>query len=100
MHHGLDALVLEPVPGGAALELVLIAWARKRFLNAALRTSLVQVTLGGIIVVAVGVSSGTGSASILSAAVRREAWSARIPAGHTERNPPCHLPPPPASQTS
>ena len=41
-----------------AVELVAIAWVRKRFLNVALRTSLIQVTLGGIIVAAVGVIVG------------------------------------------
>jgi VIT1/CCC1 family predicted Fe2+/Mn2+ transporter len=41
-----------------AVELVVIAWVRKRFLNVALRTSLIQVTLGGIIVAAVGVIVG------------------------------------------
>jgi erythrin-vacuolar iron transport family protein len=41
-----------------SVELVVIAWVRKRFLNVALRTSLVQVTLGGIIVATVGVLVG------------------------------------------
>ncbi|MDX6705812.1 MAG: erythrin-vacuolar iron transport family protein [Solirubrobacteraceae bacterium] len=41
-----------------SIELVLIAWVRKRFLNVALRTSLIQVTLGGFIVAAVGVLVG------------------------------------------
>jgi VIT1/CCC1 family predicted Fe2+/Mn2+ transporter len=41
-----------------SVELVVIAWVRKRFLGVALRTSLVQVTLGGIIVAAVGVAVG------------------------------------------
>jgi VIT1/CCC1 family predicted Fe2+/Mn2+ transporter len=41
-----------------SIELVVIAWIRKRFLGVALRTSLVQVTLGGIIVAAVGVAVG------------------------------------------
>jgi erythrin-vacuolar iron transport family protein len=41
-----------------SVELVAIAWVRKRFLNVALRTSLIQVTLGGIIVAAVGVIVG------------------------------------------
>ena len=40
------------------VELVAIAWVRKRFLNVALRLSLIQVTLGGIIVAAVGVLVG------------------------------------------
>ena len=41
-----------------SVELVVIAWVRKRFLGVALRTSLVQVTLGGVIVAAVGVAVG------------------------------------------
>lgn len=41
-----------------SVELVVIAWVRKRFLGVALRTSLVQVTLGGTIVAAVGVAVG------------------------------------------
>jgi VIT1/CCC1 family predicted Fe2+/Mn2+ transporter len=39
-------------------ELVVISWVRKRFLGVALRTSLIQVTLGGVIVAAVGVAVG------------------------------------------
>lgn len=41
-----------------SIELVVIAWVRKVFLKVALRTSLIQVTLGGIIVAAVGVIVG------------------------------------------
>jgi VIT1/CCC1 family predicted Fe2+/Mn2+ transporter len=41
-----------------SVELVVIAWVRRRFLNVALRTSLIQVTLGGVIVAAVGVIVG------------------------------------------
>jgi VIT1/CCC1 family predicted Fe2+/Mn2+ transporter len=41
-----------------SVELVVIAWVRKRFLGVALRTSLIQVTLGGIIVAAVGIAVG------------------------------------------
>jgi VIT1/CCC1 family predicted Fe2+/Mn2+ transporter len=41
-----------------SVELVVIAWVRKRFLGVALRTSLIQVTLGGTIVAAVGVAVG------------------------------------------
>jgi erythrin-vacuolar iron transport family protein len=40
-----------PVVG---VELVLIAWIRKRFQHVSLRTSLVQVTLGGIVIATVG----------------------------------------------
>jgi len=43
-----------------ACELVLIAFVRKRFLRVSLTGSLVQVTLGGLIVVAVGVAVGHG----------------------------------------
>jgi VIT1/CCC1 family predicted Fe2+/Mn2+ transporter len=37
-----------------AAELVLIAWVRRRFLGVALTRSLVQVTLSGIVIAAVG----------------------------------------------
>ncbi len=42
-----------------AFELLTIAWLRKRFLDVSLRSSLLQVTLGGALVVAVGVAIGT-----------------------------------------
>src|SRR5215210_4650079 len=41
-----------------SVELVVIAWVRKRFLRVSMRTSLVQVTLGGIIIAGVGVLLG------------------------------------------
>jgi VIT1/CCC1 family predicted Fe2+/Mn2+ transporter len=41
-----------------SIELVVIAWVRKQFLKVPLRTSLIQVTLGGIIVAAVGILVG------------------------------------------
>jgi VIT1/CCC1 family predicted Fe2+/Mn2+ transporter len=41
-----------------SVELVVIAWVRKRFLKVPLRTSLIQVTLGGVIVAVVGVLVG------------------------------------------
>jgi len=41
-----------------SIELVVIAWVRKRFLRVSMRTSLVQVTLGGIIIAAVGALLG------------------------------------------
>jgi VIT1/CCC1 family predicted Fe2+/Mn2+ transporter len=41
-----------------SVELVLIAWVRKRFLHVSMRTSLVQVTLGGIVIAAVGALLG------------------------------------------
>jgi erythrin-vacuolar iron transport family protein len=41
-----------------ATELLTIAWVRKRFLAVSLRESLVQVTLGGALVVGVGVAIG------------------------------------------
>lgn len=42
-----------------AIELVVIALIRKRFLEVSLRSSLLQVTLGGALVVAVGVTLGS-----------------------------------------
>jgi erythrin-vacuolar iron transport family protein len=42
-----------------ACELLAIAWVRKRFLAVSLRESLLQVTLGGFLVVAVGVAIGS-----------------------------------------
>jgi erythrin-vacuolar iron transport family protein len=42
-----------------AAELIAIAWIRRRFLQVSLARSLVQVTLGGVIVAAVGVAIGT-----------------------------------------
>src|SRR5215210_4385628 len=41
-----------------SIELVVIAWVRKRFLHVSMRTSLVQVTLGGIVIAGVGVLLG------------------------------------------
>jgi erythrin-vacuolar iron transport family protein len=41
-----------------ACELVAIAWVRKRFLDVSLRSSLVQVTMGGLIVAITGVLIG------------------------------------------
>ena len=43
-----------------ACELVAIAFIRKRFLHVSLPQSLVQVTLGGILVAGVGVAIGQG----------------------------------------
>lgn len=40
-------------------ELLLIAWVRKRFQNVSLVKSLIQVTLGGAVVIAIGVALGT-----------------------------------------
>ncbi len=42
-----------------AVELLTIAWVRYRFLKVSLRSSLVVVTLGGAIVVAIGVTIGS-----------------------------------------
>lgn len=42
-----------------AVELIAISLIRKRFLAVSLRTSLVQVTLGGAMIVAVGVGLGS-----------------------------------------
>ena len=41
-----------------SIELVAIAWIRKQFLKVPLRTSLIQVTLGGAIVATVGILVG------------------------------------------
>jgi erythrin-vacuolar iron transport family protein len=41
-----------------ACELVAIAWIRKRFLEVSLHQSLIQVTMGGMVVAAVGVAVG------------------------------------------
>jgi erythrin-vacuolar iron transport family protein len=41
-----------------SIELVAIAWVRKRFLRVSMRTSLVQVTLGGVVIALVGVILG------------------------------------------
>ncbi|HEX8744133.1 MAG TPA: hypothetical protein VF712_13470, partial [Thermoleophilaceae bacterium] len=41
-----------------AAELVLIAWIRKRYLKVSLASSLVQVTLGGLLVSAIGIAIG------------------------------------------
>jgi VIT1/CCC1 family predicted Fe2+/Mn2+ transporter len=45
--------------GVVAIELFTIAWVRSRFLKLSLRNSLVMVTLGGAIVVAIGVLVGS-----------------------------------------
>src|SRR4051812_12545478 len=42
-----------------AVELFLIAWVRYRFLHVSLRSSLIVVTLGGAIVVAIGAALGS-----------------------------------------
>ena len=42
-----------------ALELVAIAWVRRRFMRVSLPRSLVQVTLGGAVVAAVGIAIGS-----------------------------------------
>ena len=41
-----------------ACELLLIAWIRKRYQHVSLRQSLIQVTLGGALVAAVGIALG------------------------------------------
>jgi VIT1/CCC1 family predicted Fe2+/Mn2+ transporter len=41
-----------------SIELVAIAYVRKRFMRVSMRTSLIQVTLGGIVIAAVGVLLG------------------------------------------
>jgi erythrin-vacuolar iron transport family protein len=42
-----------------AIELLVIAWVRHRFLRVSLRSSLLVVTLGGAIVLAIGVAIGS-----------------------------------------
>lgn len=42
-----------------AIELFVIAWVRYRFLRVSLRSSLAVVTLGGVIVLAIGVAIGS-----------------------------------------
>ena len=42
-----------------SIELLLIAWIRKRFLRVSLTRSLIQITLGGALVAAVGVIIGS-----------------------------------------
>ena len=42
-----------------SVELVAIAWIRRRYLSVSLTRSLIQVTLGGVIVVAVGIIIGS-----------------------------------------
>ena len=42
-----------------AIELLAIAWIRRRFLHVSLARSLIQVTLGGVVVAAVGVILGS-----------------------------------------
>src|SRR5271167_495106 len=42
-----------------AVELFLIAWLRKRFLHVSVRSSLLVVTVGGVIVLAIGVAIGS-----------------------------------------
>ena len=44
--------------GVVAVELLAIAWVRRRFLAVSLSRSLVQVTMGGTVVAAVGVAVG------------------------------------------
>ena len=41
-----------------AAELLVIAWIRKRFQNVSFRVSMLQVTLGGITIAAVGIAVG------------------------------------------
>ena len=53
-----SAITIEPLNPVVGAELLLIAWIRKRFQNVSFRVSLLQVTLGGITVAAVGVAVG------------------------------------------
>src|SRR3954447_470455 len=56
IHHVQTALAVAYVV--VAIELSVIAWIRKRYLQVGLGQSLIQVTLGGMAVVAVGVALG------------------------------------------
>jgi VIT1/CCC1 family predicted Fe2+/Mn2+ transporter len=49
---------LEVAYGVVSVELVVIAFIRKRYLKVSLRSSLIQVTIGGIVVAAVGIIVG------------------------------------------
>jgi len=42
-----------------AIELLVIAWVRKRFLNVSMRSSWLVVTVGGLIVLALGIAIGS-----------------------------------------
>ena len=42
-----------------SIELLLIAWIRRRFLSVSLTRSLIQVTVGGALVASVGVIIGS-----------------------------------------
>jgi hypothetical protein len=42
-----------------AIELFVIAWVRYRFLHVSLRSSLIVVTLGGVIVLGIGLAIGS-----------------------------------------
>jgi hypothetical protein len=42
-----------------AIELLVIAWVRHRFLHVSLRSSLIVVTLGGALVLGIGVAIGS-----------------------------------------
>jgi VIT1/CCC1 family predicted Fe2+/Mn2+ transporter len=52
---GTALTIAYPVVGA---ELLLIAWIRKRYQQVSLRQSLVQVTLGGVLISAVGIALG------------------------------------------
>ena len=52
-----QALVIAAIV--VAIELVAIAWVRHKFLHVSLRSSLLVVTLGGAIVLAIGVAIGS-----------------------------------------
>ena len=56
INHRSTALTVAYIVVG--IELLTIAWIRKRWLNVPLGQSLIQVTLGGVIVAAVGVLVG------------------------------------------
>jgi hypothetical protein len=41
------------------IELIVISWIRKRFLEVSMRSSLLVVTVGGVIALAIGVGLGS-----------------------------------------
>jgi VIT1/CCC1 family predicted Fe2+/Mn2+ transporter len=52
-----EALVVAGIV--VAVELFVIAWVRQRFLDVSLRSSLIAVTLAGLIVLAIGIAVGS-----------------------------------------
>ena len=65
--------------GVVAVELVLIAWIRRRFMRVSLTRSLIQVTLGGVIVATVGVVIGNARSLARLVALGHEPPGCRQP---------------------